>query len=65
MLRYNIMPKEIFIMRNRITLQAAILNCSDAAIYSHLFWKIFPENTSGSPSFDQITDWLFRVAIIY
>ena len=52
-------------MRNRITLQAAILNCSDAAVHSHLFWKNFPENTSGSPSFDQITDWLFRVAIIY
>ena len=31
------MPKEIFIMRNRITLQAAISDCSEVAIYKHLF----------------------------
>ena len=31
------MPKEIFIMRNRITLQA-ILNCSKAAVQSHSFF---------------------------
>ena len=41
------MPKEIFIARNRITLQSTILNCSDAAAHSHLFSKISPENTGG------------------
>ena len=39
------MPKEIFIVRNRITLQAAILDCSEAAVHSHPFSKISPENT--------------------
>ena len=34
------MPKEIFVMRNRITSQAAILDCSEAAVYSHIFPKI-------------------------
>ena len=29
------MPKEIFTVRNRITLQAAILDCSEAAVQSH------------------------------
>ena len=38
------MPKETFIVRNRITLQAAILYCSEAAVHSHPFLKIFPEN---------------------
>ena len=33
-------------MINRITLQAPISNCSDAAIQSHPFSKISPENTS-------------------
>ena len=41
------MPKETFIVRNRITLQAAILNCSEAAVHSHPFSKISPENTDG------------------
>ena len=41
------MRKEIFIMRNRITLQAAILDCLEAAVHSHAFSKISPENTSG------------------
>ena len=41
------MPKEIFIVRNRITLQAAILNRSEAAVHSHPFSKISPENTGG------------------
>ena len=45
MLRYDIMPKEIFIVRNQITLQAAILDCSEAAVHSHPFSKISPENT--------------------
>ena len=35
------MPKEIFIVRNRITLQAALLDCSEAAVYSHPFSKFF------------------------
>ena len=34
-------------MRNRITLQAAILDCSEAAVHSHPFLKISPENTGG------------------
>ena len=34
------MPKEIFTVRNRITLQAAILDCSEAAVQSHLFFYI-------------------------
>ena len=41
------MAKEIFIVRNRITLQAAILDCSEAAVHSHLFLKISPGNTDG------------------
>ena len=41
------MPKEIFIVRNRITLQEAILDCSEVAIDSHPFSKISPENTGG------------------
>ena len=32
------MPKEIFIVRNRITLQAAIMDCSEAAVHSHPFY---------------------------
>ena len=32
------MPKEIFIVRNRIALQAAIMDCSEAAVHSHLFF---------------------------
>ena len=41
------MPKEIFIVRQRITLQAAILGCSEAAVHSHSFSKISPGNTDG------------------
>ena len=41
------MPKEIFIVRNRITLQAAIFDCSEVAVYNHSFSKISPENTGG------------------
>ena len=41
------MQKEIFIVRNRITLQAPILDCSETAVYSHPFSKISPENISG------------------
>ena len=41
------MRKEIFIVRNRITLQAAILDCSEAAVHSHPFSKISPGNTGG------------------
>ena len=59
------MPKEVFIVRNPITLQAAILDCSEAAVHSHPFLKISPEFTVGRVLFSQITDWLFRVAIIY
>ena len=38
------MRKEIFIVRNRITLQAAILDYSEAAVHSHPFSKISPGN---------------------
>ena len=41
------MLREIFIVRNRITLQAAILDCSESVLHSHQFSKIFPENTGG------------------
>ena len=41
------MPKEIFIVRNRITLQAAILDCSEAVVHSYPFSTISPENTGG------------------
>ena len=41
------MRKEIFIVRNRITLQAAILDCSEAAVYSDPFSKIYPGNMGG------------------
>ena len=47
MLRYKRLPEEIFIVRNRITLQAAILDCSEAAVYSHPLSKISPGNTCG------------------
>ena len=45
--RYKRIPKEIFIVKNRIILQAAISDCSEAAVHSHPFSKISPENTSG------------------
>ena len=32
------MPKAIFIVRNLITLQAAILDCSEAAVQGHQFF---------------------------
>ena len=47
MFRYKRIREEIFILRNRIKLQAAILDCSEAAIHSHPFPKIYPENTGG------------------
>ena len=37
----------IFIVKNRITLQAPILDCSEAAVHSHPFAKIPPGNTGG------------------
>ena len=39
------MLKEIFIVRNRITLQPAVLDCSEEAVHSNQFSKISPENT--------------------
>ena len=39
------MQKEI--ESNRITLQAAILDCSEAAVHSYPFLKIYPGNTAG------------------
>ena len=41
------MPKEIFIVRNQITLQAAPLDFSEAVIHSHPFLKISGGNTVG------------------
>ena len=41
------MWKEIFLVRNQITLQTAILDCSEAAVHSHPFLKISPEKTGG------------------
>ena len=67
------MSKEIFIVRNRITSQTAILDCSEAAAYSHRFSKIFPENTGGRvlllvklltvQSSNYILKWLHQVEI--
>ena len=37
------MPKEIFILTNRVTLQPAILDCSEAAVQGHQFF--FSANT--------------------
>ena len=37
------MPKQIFIVRNRIILQAAILDSSEAAVNSHPFLNVSPE----------------------
>ena len=47
MLRYKRMRKEIFIVRNRFTLQATILDCSEPADHRHPFSKISPGNTGG------------------
>ena len=47
MLRYKIIPKEIAIVRNRIALQAAIMDCSEAAVRNHPFSKISLKNTGG------------------
>ena len=41
------MPKEIFIVRNWIKLQEAILDCSKAAVHSHPFSKMLPEHFGG------------------
>ena len=41
------MSKEIFIVRNRITLQAVMLDCSEAAVHSDPFSKNVQENTDG------------------
>ena len=41
------MRKDIFIVRNRITLQAVVLDCSEAAVYSHPYSKMSPGNTGG------------------
>ena len=36
--RYKKIPKGIFIVRNRMTLQAATLDCSEAAVQGHPFF---------------------------
>ena len=41
------MSKEIFIVGNWITLQAAFLDCLGAAVHSHSFLKLSPENVGG------------------
>ena len=41
------MLKEIFIVRNQITLKEAILDCLEAAISSYPFSKTYPGNTGG------------------
>ena len=47
MLRCERMQKEIFIVKNRITLQAAILDRSEPVVHSHQFSNISPTNTGG------------------
>ena len=39
------MQNETFVVTNQFTLQAAILDCSEAAVHSHPFSKISPGNT--------------------
>ena len=65
------MSKEIFIERNRITLQATILGCSEAAVHSHslskilqkilvvesFFWSNYRLTVQGS---DYILKWLHQ-----
>ena len=41
------MRKKKIIVRNRISLQAAILDCSEVAVHCHPFSKISPGNTGG------------------
>ena len=41
------MWKKKFIVRNRIKLQAAILDCSETTVYGHPFSKVYPEITGG------------------
>ena len=41
------MPKKTFIVKNRITLQVAILGCSGATIQCPPLSKIHPQNTGG------------------
>ena len=41
------MRKEILTVRNQITLQAVILDYSEAAVHSHSFSKISSGNSSG------------------
>ena len=48
MLDYKRTLKEIFIVRNRITLQAAIWDCFEAAVLSHPLSEISPENSGNS-----------------
>ena len=59
------MLKEIFIVRNQITLQAAFLNYTDAAVHSHPFSKISPEKAGGTGLLSNKTDWFFRAAFIF
>ena len=57
--------KKFFIVRNTIILQAAILDCSEAAVHSlPIFENLSRKYRWYSLSFGQISDWLFRVAII-
>ena len=58
------MPKEIFIVRNWIILQVAILDCSEASFHSHPFLKLSPEITDGSVLL-LVKLVTVRVAIIY
>ena len=41
------MTEEVFIVRNQITSQAAILDSSEASVHSHPFSKMYLENPAG------------------
>ena len=43
--RNSILLEELFIVRSQITLQAAVSDCSEAAIHSHPFSKTSPVKT--------------------
>ena len=65
LLHYKRMRKEIFIVRNRITLQAAILDCSEVAFNRPHFRKFLQETPVVESFFWSNYTLAFRVTIIY
>ena len=59
------MSKEIFIVKNRVTLQSAISHFSEVAVTAIHFRTFLKKIRVVESFFSQITDLLFGVAIIY